>query len=75
MIFLIARLLVRGYDLRHACAVTLLPHGAIEYLIRLDSQGINGGVLECLLDPQSAVHGIYGGGYRRGGPTAKSQVN
>ena len=65
MIFLITRLLVRRDDLRHARAVTLLLLGAIEYLIRLDSQGINGGVLESLLDPQSAVHGIYGGSYGR----------
>ena len=65
MILLIIRLLVRGYDLRHACAVTLLPHGTIEYLIRFDSEGSYCGVLECLLDPQIAVHGIYRGSYGR----------
>ena len=74
MIFLISCLLVRGADLWHARAITLLLLGAVEYLIRLDSQGIHG-VLERLLDPQGAVHGIDGGSYGRGGATTESKVN
>ena len=74
MVLLISWLLVRGGNLWHARSIALLPHRAVENLIRLNSQGIHS-VFESLIDPQSAVHGIYSCSYGRGGTTTtKSQV-
>ena len=73
MVLLISWLLVRGANLWHARSIALLPHRAVENLVRLNFQGVDS-VFESLIDPQTAVHGIYRCSYGRGGTTTKSQV-